>query len=558
MELKLVKFIIPYWRRLLLVLLLSIVGTVLFILQPLIGKFIIDEVFVQKQYPFERALGIAVLLLFSTYLISAITRFIYMKTSLQMVTLMRTEFYHHLLNLPIQLFRKRRIGDLTTRLNEDISEIQRLYTDIILQIINLCLTLLFSLIVLFLFDWMLTLFCMILMPILLWGTHKFRNLLFKENLEMKEIGSRIQSFLFESLSSMKFIRSGSYNPWMQNKYTSLLESGNKQSIKLAVINTCAQSVPQFMIWFSTITLVWFLGIKVLEGSLTLGALLAFTAYQANLYSSVQGFAQVYIRIQSGKAAVNRINEFFSIPKETDGNGELSAFHSIIDLKGIHFSYDNSKIILENLSFSIEKGEKIAIIGESGSGKSTLVSLLARIYRPTQGTIYCDGVDIQMVKKESWHKQICFVSHDDPIWFGTIEEFLQSGKKKFSLMEMEKALMDVDLWNTIKQLPGMLKAELSERGVNLSAGQKQRLLLARAILLNPEILVLDEATCHLDSVAEQQIFKILQDKMTDKTIIVITHRLQNIGWVNQVVRMDQGQIDYEEGVFANGRLAKISN
>lgn len=558
MDRKLISFIKPYWPRLLLVLFLSIVGTVLFALQPLIGKFIIDEVFIQKQYPFEKALSVAVLLLFSTYIISAVTRFIYMKTSLQIITAMRTAFYRHLLQLPLRLFSKRRIGDLTTRLHEDISEIQRLYTDHILQFINLCFTFLFSMLVLLQFDWLMALFCLGLLPVLLWGTHKFRNLLFKENLQMKEIGAMTHSFLFESLSSMKFIRSGSYYPWMEKKYKDLLETGNKQSIKLALINTSAQGVPQIIIWISTIALVSFLGTKVLAGSLTLGALLAFSAYQASLYSSVQGFAQLYIRIQSGKAAVKRINEFLNFEKETDGKEEASTFCSQIDFQGVYFSYDGCNCVLENLHFSIQKGEKVAIIGESGSGKSTLVDLLARIYSPTEGAIFCDGIDIQLLKKESWHKQICFVAHDDPIWFGTVAEFLQSGKRALSKDEMEHALITVGLWEEIKQLPGGLEAHLNERGLNLSAGQKQRLHLARAILQRPEILVLDEATCHLDSAAEQQIFEVLQDKMKNKTMIIITHRLQNIGWVDRMVHLNDGENARAMEVEAYGRLAKLPN
>lgn len=559
MERKLISFFQPYWQRLLVVLLLSILGTILFTLQPLIGKFMIDEVFIQKQYSFEKVLGLAVLLLFTTYVISAITRFIYMRISLQVITAMRKAFYGHLLQLPLQLFSNRRMGDMTTRLNEDITEIQRLYTDNIMQFINLCFTFLFSIMVLIQFDWLMTIFCLLLLPVLLWGTHKFRNLLFKENLQMKEIGALTQSFLFESLSSLKFVKANSIYPWMETKYTNILERGNKQSIKLAVINTCAQSVPQFIIWISTITLVWFLGNKVLSGSLTLGALLAFSAYQANLYHSVQGFAQLYIRFQAGKAAVNRIKEFFSFAQEIDGTLELyRPFHARLDFKAVQFYYEPTNQILQNIRLSIAKGEKIAIIGESGSGKSTLIGLLARIYRPTEGVILCDGIDIQLLKKDSWHRQICFVSHDDPIWFGTIADFLQSGKKASTKAEMENVLQEVGLSEEIRQFPDMLETPLSERGVNLSAGQKQRLHLARALLKNPEILVLDEATCHLDGDTEQQVFTILRERMKEKTVIVITHRLQNIGWVDRIVKIEAGEIVHTEEVSSDARLAKLFN
>nr|WP_295974243.1 ABC transporter ATP-binding protein [uncultured Bacillus sp.] len=556
----LTRFIKPYWLRLSLVLLLSIIGSVLFILQPLVGKIMIDEVFIRRIISFEKVLGIAILLLVLTYLISAGNRFIYMKTSLHILVDMRLAFYKHILRLPLQRLAKRRIGDLTTRLNEDIGEIQRLYTDSVLQLVNLILTLLFSTVVLIQIDWVMTLVCSVLLPILLYVTHTFRNILFKGNMQAKEIGAMIQSFLFESLSSQKFICSGSLYGWVEQKYKGHLEKMNRQTIKLTIINTGAQGAPQIIVWLATLTLLWFLGNKVLDGSLTLGSLLAFTAYQANIFSNVQGLAQLYTKLQSGKAAVNRIKEFFQVPIEEDGHRGFDTFHASIDFNGVSFSYDENQSILENISFTVKKGEKLAIIGESGSGKSTIVDLLTRIYRPSKGIISCDGIDIQTMKKANWHKQLCLVCHDDPIWSGTIAEFLRSGKMDATDREMEKLLNELGFWDDEDLASGHvgLKNHLSERGMNLSAGQKQRLQLARALLQNPEILILDEATSHLDSDSEQQIFSILQEKMKNKTVIVITHRLQNLDWVDRSILIERGHVAGAKELNLDGRLARVSN
>ncbi|WP_318503271.1 ABC transporter ATP-binding protein [Bacillus sp. T3] len=550
----LTRFIRPYWLRLSLVLVLSIVGSVLFILQPLVGKMMIDEVFIRRSVSFEKVLFISILLLLLTYIISAINRFIYMKTSLQMTVDMRMTFYKQILKLPLQVLAKRRIGDLTTRLNEDIGEIQRLYTDSVLQLINLCLTLLFSMIVLMKIDWFMTLLCSILLPILLWVTHTFRNLLYIGNMQAKEIGAMIQSFLYESLSSQKFIRAGSLYTLVEKKYHAHLEKMNKQTIKLAIINTSAQGAPQILVWLSTLMLIWFLGNKVLEGTLTLGSLLAFTAYQANLFSSVQGLAQLYTKLQSGKAAVSRIKEFFHYSIEQDGHEELAIFHSSIEFNGVDFSYDGHQSILKDITFTISKGEKLAIIGESGSGKSTIVDLLARIYRPSKGMITCDGVDIQSVKKASWHQQICLISCDDPIWSGSIADFLRTGNREATENQIEKLLNDMGFWDDEKLLAGGLYVYLSEQGRNLSAGQKQRLQLVRALLQNPEILILDEATSHLDTESEQKIFSVLQEKMKNKTVIVITHRMQNIDWVDRSILIEQGQMARTKEMNWDGRLA----
>jgi|GEM_PF-5639772 len=538
---KIFHFVKPYRVTISIVLLMNVCATVITSVQPMFGKFIIDEVFLEKKFSFPLALGIAVLMLALAYGISLLTRFIYLRMSLAMMTDVRTAFYQHVLALPYSFFSQKRVGDLVARVNEDLSEVQRLYTDSVLQFISMGLGFVLYLTLLFLLDWKMALVCLFLLPVLVLGTHRFRDSLFEQNMELRKLAVHNQSFLVDSFSSVRYIRAANLGSWLEAKYRGELHKQNKQTIKVAFVSAFAQGVPQGVLIISTIGTVAFLGFKVLDGVMTVGSLIAFTAYQASLYASIQGFAQLYIRFQKGKVAVQRVGEFFELPAESKGWRVMPPFRWHIQFNQVCFSHAGSAPILKNLHVSIAKGEKIGIVGESGCGKSTLADLLARLYKPTSGIISIDGQDIQQINRDSWNERVCLVTHDDPIWFGSIADCLQLGKERVSEQQMQAILQEVGLWKDVEKMPDALHAQVGEKGLNLSAGQRQRLLLARALLKRPEILILDEATCHLDAESEQQIFQLLQEKLQETTVIVITHRTESIGWVDHILHLADGSI-----------------
>jgi ATP-binding cassette subfamily B protein len=538
---KLVSFIVPYWKSLSFLLFLNICSTVLLTIQPMFGKFVIDQVFTRQVYSFSFAMTLGVIFMLLGLGLFLFTKYCYLRMSMSMSMKMKGALYRHFMETHSFSHPKRRVGDVVSRLNEDLREAQHFYTDNTMHLIILSLGFLFHIFLLSFLDWKMTVYCLLLLPVLIFATQKFRTVLFDMNMKMRTLAAANQSFLFDTLSSIRFIRSSRLEGWLENKYQNELQTLNEQQLRLAFINGCAQGVPQTVILISTIGTVWFLGLGVLQGSVTLGTLLAFSAYQARLYSSIQGFTQLYIRMQKGKVAVKRIEEFFNLPLEEEGTKELSCVTSGIEFRQVSFSYEAHQKVLENITFSIAKGQKIGIIGQNGAGKSTMADLLTRIHRPSSGAIFCDGIDIQSITRSSWSRKVCLVAHDHPIWFGTIEDYLTLGKVPLTLLEMRNALEEVGLWEDVKSMPAGLQTQLGEKGAKLSAGQKQRLVLARALLQNPDVFIFDEATCHLDIEAEQRIFELIRKKMQDKTVLIITHRIQNILWVDQLWSLSEGSL-----------------
>jgi ATP-binding cassette subfamily B protein len=551
MQKKIVSFIVPYWKSISFLLFLNICSTVLLTIQPMFGKFVIDQVFTQRIYSFSFVMALGILFMLLGLGLFLLTRYFYLRMSMSMMTKMKGALYRHFMETPSFSRSRQRVGDVVARLNEDLGEAQRFYTDNVMHVIVLSFSFLLHVILLVFLSWKMTLYCFLLVPVLLLAMKKFRTVLFTMNMKMRAIASETQSFLFDTLSSIRFIRSAHLEDWLDSKYQNKLHTQNGQQLRLTFITGCAQGIPQAIVLLSTIGTVWFLGSSVIQGSVSLGTLLAFSAYQARLYSSIQGFAQLYIRMQKGKVSVQRIEEFFQLPAEEDGEEEMSSFASRIEFRQVSFRYETGPNVLEDITFSLNKGEKIAIVGQNGAGKSTLADLLVRLYKPSSGTILCDGVDIQTIARRSWNQSVCLVAHDHPIWYGTIEDYLHIGRDSVSFSEMRNVLEEVGLWEDVQAFPKGIHTELGEKGAKLSAGQKQRLVLARAFLQNPDVLIFDEAMCHLDTEAEQRMFDLIRQKMHDKTVLIITHRIQNIMWVDRVWSLSKGTLSTYPHTYIGG-------
>ncbi|PAQ13979.1 hypothetical protein CD798_12840 [Bacillaceae bacterium SAOS 7] len=553
---KMFSFIKPYRFIFLFVFLMGLVSTFITSIQPMIGKFFIDEVLIAKRYSFSLTLTLAVVVAAIGYGIALLTRFLYFRMSLQITVDMRTTFYHHLLHLPFDFFSKNRTGDILSRMNEDLTEIQRLYTENMLQLFTISLTFVFNVALLLFLDWRLTLLSFLFMPLLVIGVQKFRRLIFINQMEFRKLSAENQSFLYETFSSMNFIRTAHIEKQLKQQFREELEDINKQNMKVMFTNAWAQGIPQFVLMGSAVFMLAFLGQQVIGGQMTLGALLAFMAYQASLFATVQGMAQLYMKFQKGRASIQRVNEFFQIlPIQMEGKEVPKTFHTI-RLEHISFFHHPQQPILTEFSLDIRSGEKVGLIGENGKGKSTIAQLLAQIYEPINGAIYLDDENIHNFSKASWYNKVCIVTHDHPVWCTTIEDFLRLGKKQATAAELEQVIEWMGLSSWIQALPERMNTQLGERGLTISAGQRQRLLLARALLQEADIYILDEATCHLDIESERQLFQRLNEYFQDKTVIVITHRHNHLAWLDRVVDLSKKEWKPIRGELASEHVSTV--
>ncbi|KZO01828.1 ABC transporter ATP-binding protein [Pseudobacillus badius] len=551
------SYIQPYRFIFVLVFFMGLISTILTAVQPLMGKFLIDEVLIAKRFPFSSVFAAGLLLMLTGFAVSLLTKFLYLRMSLRLMVDMRSAFYNHLLHLPFAFFIKNRTGDIVSRMNEDLTEIQRLYTESVLQFFTIGLTMFLNIVLLFWLDWRLAFFSFLFMPLLIWGMQKFRHLIFANQMELRRQSAKNQSFMYDTFSAIDFIRASHLESTLQQRFKNELQEINRQTMKVIVCQAWAQGIPQVLLMISAIFMLWFLGARVISGTMTIGAMLAFITYQASLYGTVQGLSQLYIRWQKGKASIQRVHDFFHLPQEQEEGEPLPSSFRAIHFQGVSFAHEQGRDVITDLSMEIRRGEKLGVIGENGAGKSTFAQLLARMYRPSAGAIYLDNKDIHSFSRKSWHEAVCLVAHHHPVWFGTVADWLRLGKHKASEQEMFNALEAVGLTAWLHSLPEKWQTVIGERGITLSAGQKQRLLLARALLSEADIYIFDEATCHLDVESEHQLFQLLKDCFSEKTVIVITHRYDNLDWMDRIIDLTEGQERYSQQEAGGGSNDSVS-
>ena len=299
--------------------------------------------------------------------------------------------------------------------------------------------------------------------------------------------------------------------------------------------------------FSGITLImWYGTTLVTEGVITVGELTSFVIYTMFIGGSIGGLGSVYASIQKAIGASERVLQLINTPDEPQISSPLplpSPVEGRIEAKGISFAYPTRPDVqvMGNLSFSINPGEQIALVGHSGAGKSTIVQLLLRFYQPTSGTFMLDGKDIGDYNLQDYRSQVGIVPQEVILFGGTIMENISYGKPGATEAEIEEAARKANAWDFIQSFPEGMQTVVGERGVKLSGGQRQRIAIARAILKDPAILLLDEATSSLDSASEQQVQEALQTLMKGRTSIVVAHRLSTIRDADRIYVIDQGRI-----------------
>lgn len=554
-----IPFIKPYRIVLAFIILVAICSTALSLSYPFLSKVLIDDVLINKKYELETVLLIGVGMMMTGVLLQAVNSFIYLRVTLLILKSLRVDFFGRIQRNVYDFFVRNKVGDITTRLNGDLNEIQSFITDGALQLITNLLTLSFITGMLIYLDWKLFLSALIFIPVLLGSLLYFRPKIIKRTRKIREHHSDIQAHMIETFSNIRLIKLSAAEEQQGEKLNQKITRLNRDTLSLSIIQSLAEGIPRTAIGLSTGFVFLVGGTNVIDESMTLGSLLAFITYLGRFYSPIQSLAGLYLRFQRVRVSVDRIHEFIynsekedSMTKETvsKGTNGISNDFSLLEYKQVSKWTGTAGQTLIDINFLLKPNTVTALIGPSGAGKTTLVDTMVRLTQITGGTIRFLGEDILEIPLKCLRREIVIVSQEQEMLNGTIMDNLLIGfsdmeKAQLTQAEIERCCEQTGILGVIQSLPDGFETVVGQRGKRLSGGEKQRLAIAGALLKNPLLLVLDEATSGLDQLSERQLFLALRDWMrTDpmgKGILMISHRLSSMKLMDQILLFEEGKV-----------------
>lgn len=544
------RFVAPYWRGLVLVMALGLLSTAISLAQPYISRLLIDDALLRHNM---RALGeIAALMVGITvagFAVNIVSSYRYVRLSAECLFDMRLAVYRHLQGLSPQFFTKTKLGDIVSRINNDIGEVQRICSDTLLSVLSNLLFLAGSLAMMAYLNWRLFLASMALLPVSVMALRHYQKRLTAETKTLRERSSDLGSFLVESLLAMRLIVATGNEHREAEEFRSRNSRFLQSLLSMQLMAFFASALPGAVLAVSTAVAFLYGGKLVIDGQLTLGGLVAFMAYYLRLLGPVQVMLGTYTNLLTGGVALGRVFEIMDVPidvRESPSPIACASLRGDIAFKQVRFRFSSDVPVLEDVSFQIPAGALCAIVGPSGSGKSTLADLLLRFYDPDAGSVTIDGFDLRDFCLRDLRREIALVEQSPFLFRATIRENIAYGKPTAALDEICAAARASAIHDFIQSLPQGYDTIVGERGCTLSAGERQRIALARALLRNPSVLVMDEPTAALDPSSEAAIARALSEALRGRTAILITHRMSLLGIADRVVVLDRGRI-VETGV-----------
>ncbi|MFH1541783.1 MAG: ABC transporter ATP-binding protein [bacterium] len=470
---------------------------------------------------------------------------------------LRNHLYEHLQDMSLDFYSKWNTGELVSRVMEDIKNLQiTLFTGFV-TLLPHTLLLLGLIGYIFWLNWKLALLTFIAFPLLIQVIRVFAAELRSISEGVQQKAADITSHLQETISQIKVVKSFSMEKSEVNKFKKETEKSFHINMKAVQILATQTPVVALLQTTAVVGIIWFGGREIISGVLTLPQLISFATALAIMTDPGNSLSKGYAVIQQGMASVKRIFEVADIQptiKDLPNAKELPRLEGEVEFKDVTFGYEEEEV-LKDINLSVKPGELIALIGRTGSGKSTIMSLLLRFYDPDKGIILVDGKDIRSVKVDSLRRQMAVVPQDVTLFRGTIKENIAYGRADASDEEIIEAAKLANAHLFIDKLPEKYNNLVGERGANLSGGERQRIAIARAILRDPRILILDEATSSLDAETEALIKEALDRLMQGRTSFVIAHRLYTVEHADRIVVIDQGRIaeqgTHQELIAENG-------
>lgn len=550
---RLSPFVLPYIRRIVLVFLLSLFATVLGLLWPLFTKILIDDVLLARDLSLLFTLcGIMLGVTVLSYGIGAINRYVYTQVTARVLFALRQHLFGHLQNLSLRFHTQARVGDLLSRLNTDIAEIQSVLTDAAFTFVMNIFVLFAAIGFLVWLDWKLFLLSLLVVPLQIYGVRKVQPYMVEQTRRVRELNASISAFLVESLSAIKFVKQFGAEQIQLRQLGTLGEQFVRVVTRYEMVGYLGSTAVTATTFLGSVLVTLYGGYLVIQGQLSIGGLIAFAAYQSRAFSPLQVLMDLYLRIERAGVSVDRVFEFLDIDKEyteqAGGGLQLEDVRGVLEFRDVSFAYQPAEPVLQQVSFRLPAGQRLTILGPSGTGKSTVVDLIIRLYEPSAGTISLDGHDVRNFDLAWLRKQIVVIGNEPFLFHASVLENVCYASPQASRDDALAAASAVGLHKFVATLPHGYDTIVGERGTRLSAGQRQRIALARAILKQPKILVLDEAMSGLDAASEADVRLALASVLPGCTILVVTHRLTALHNEDAVIVLKEGRVVWQ-GVYA---------
>jgi subfamily B ATP-binding cassette protein MsbA len=538
------RLVAPYWRRIALAMLcmalVAACGTAcLYLIKPAF-----DDLIVKKNKEMLDLLCMALLVIFAVkgaslcgnaYLMSYVSQ--------RIITRLREDVYNHIQCLPVPYLDKMKTGNLMSRILNDVGAVQYTLSESVTGIIKETFSVIGCVGIMFYMDWRLAIGAILIVPVAFVPVFKVGKMLRKTGAKVQQSMADISVIMHETIAGNRIVKAFGMEAYEKNRFRH--ENGRllKHTMRAVIVRSVNSAAMEFLGGLGIVSIMLYGGYQIIGEKMTAGNLLSFLAALISLYDPIKRLANIYSSIQQGLAAADRVYELLEQPTEIVDQPNAMILEPVrkhIEFRNVSFGY-GSKPVLSGINFTVDAGQVVAVVGMSGAGKTTLINLIPRFYTITEGAILIDGIDIRDVTLASLRSRIAIVTQQSILFNDSFKNNIAYGDIRKSDDEIIAAAKAANAYDFIMKLPRQFETTVGEQGTRLSGGERQRICIARALLKDAPILILDEATSSLDSDSELEVQKALENLMRGRTTLVIAHRLSTIKNADCIITLANGKI-----------------